>query len=201
VKIYLNEQTWKAELESIPAALRPKKMAERGAYLDRMIPSAGSGPGWVSISLTGISRETLFNYFEAAGVACVDVEPADVFFLLGGRNLASLTLTRALEAGEISLNRIEPGELMQVLTDATWKAQTNAGTADDSSRDILTEAIATDDLVRNGLLDRDDVDGVDEWLNGPERDQAIARDRDHQATVEEIGRRNMESLDPWGGVE
>ena len=194
---FIDERAWKAEVENVPAALRSKRIEERGRYLDSIFPSTASGEGWVAINLATMSGlPQLFGFFEAAGICAVDVEAPDVFFLLGGRNLASLTVTRALESGEISLSRIEPDNLMQALTDAAWAAQRQEGSATDASRDIIA-ATCEDDLVRAGLLSKADVAANDGWLNGDERERAEQRLRDHEATVEEIGRRNIEAFDPW----
>ena len=205
--VYLDEKKLAERFTDVPRALQQKKYEELGNYLDKILPSTDYGQGCVRVNLNGVNRETVFNYLNQAPVACVDVEPADIFTLLGGRNLASLTVTRAIQNGDCVLERIEPDQLMETLQNAAWKAQANNGTADGSSREIdpdisfLQRTIAEEDLVNNGLLTRADIDDTDEWLDGDSNRAKEAAAKEHEATVREVHQREQEALDPFAGGE
>lgn len=196
---YVDEVYWKRELADVPQALKQKRINEAGAALDAQFPTTAHGNGWVQIDLSGNpnARQEIFPYLQRAGIAAVDVQPSDIFYLCGGRNFGSLALTRAIERGDIVLNTVEPSELFDRLNDALRTVQFPTASADDGPEADIDRAIAQEDLISSGILDRQEIDSTDAWLNRDRKaqtDDDVAFDREVR---EEMARREEAAFDPF----
>lgn len=180
MRVYLDEQEWKRRVDAVPQPLRQRELDklqaefsdmgfiatesgrdETGAYID------------IHISPDKTLQDTL-AFTERAAVAAVRVQAQDVTNFLG-RTPISLGVKRAIEFGDVDFGVLAPDEIAEALNSASWSGLN----AVDGLQGSMTEDAAELDLVMAGLLDQNEVDQVDQWLNPPqttEREPAGVRD-------------------------
>jgi hypothetical protein len=161
--VYLNEISQQDYYSKIPMALRERHASdlENRWATEYKLRFLGYGPGTLRVDISGSTEELVRMWLADAGIACVDLEAADILPFFGNKKdpitLGLVDVLRTDPNVQAELSRLTVDEIEPALERLAWRALQTTDVSDFDAK------VATERMRAAGIK----VSDADDFLNPP----------------------------------